>query len=226
VHRTHFLVSPTTGCRSPTPRSRRGAASCAHGRRHRYLLATLSRFPLQWTRLLPRPHVAVSVTPGKARMLAHQAEWSLLSGRDGILDRSRNGQVRRSSREARRQRDGGHEQQESTPQRRSSARRRRAASTHSLPGRNRIGRPSNQVERQMEPKDKWNQKANMNGTERQMEPKLKANGTEINGKGNQKANGTKEQGGPSWSPTLRLFPRHIEAGCSAHTKGDQLDLKP
>jgi hypothetical protein len=31
----------------------------------------------------------------------------------------------------------------------------------------------------MEPKDKWNQKANMNGTERQMEPKLKANGTEI-----------------------------------------------
>lgn len=85
-------------------------------------LATLSRFPLQWTRLLPRPHVAVSVTPGKARMLAHQAEWSLLSGRDGILDRSRNGQVRRSSREARRQRDGGHEQQESTPQRLSSAR--------------------------------------------------------------------------------------------------------
>ena len=85
-------------------------------------LATLSRFPLQWTRLLPRPHVAVSVTPGKARMLAHQAEWSLLSGRDGILDRSRNGQVRRSSRVARRQRDGGHEQQESTPQRLSSAR--------------------------------------------------------------------------------------------------------
>ena len=122
MHRTHFLVSPTTGCRSPTPRSRRGAASCAHGRRHRCPLAALSRFPLQWTRLLPRPHVAVSVTPGKARTLAHQAEWSLLSGRDGILDRSRNGQVRRSSREARRQRDGGHEQQESTPQRLSSAR--------------------------------------------------------------------------------------------------------
>jgi len=122
VHCTHLLVSPTTGCRSPTPRSRRGAASCAHGRRHRCPLAALSRFPLQWTRLLPRPHVAVSVTPGKARMLAHQAEWGLLSGRDGILDRSRNGQVRRSSREARRQRDGGHEQQESTPQRLSSAR--------------------------------------------------------------------------------------------------------
>ena len=118
----HLLVSPTTGCRSPKPRSRHGAASCAHGRRHRCPLASLSRFPLQWTRLLPRPHVAVSVTPGKARMLAHQAEWSLLSGRDGILDRSRNGQVRRSSREARRQRDGGHEQQESTPQRRCSAR--------------------------------------------------------------------------------------------------------
>jgi hypothetical protein len=118
----HLLVSPTTGCRSPTPKGRHGAASCAHGRRHRCPLASLSRFPLQWTRLLPRPHVAVSVTPGKARMLAHQAEWSLLSGRDGILDRSRNGQVRRSSREARRQRDGGHEQQESTPRRLSSAR--------------------------------------------------------------------------------------------------------
>jgi hypothetical protein len=55
-------------------------------------------------------------------MLAHQAEWGLLSRRDGILDRSRNGQVRRSSREARRQRDDGHGQQESMPQRLAPAR--------------------------------------------------------------------------------------------------------
>lgn len=159
VHCTHCLVSPTTGCRSPTPRSRRGAASCAQGRRHRCLLTTLSRFPLQWTRLLPRPHVAVSVTPGKARMLAHQAEWSLLSRRDGILDRSRNGQVRRSSRVARRQRDGSHEQQESSPHRRSSARRWRAVSTHSEDGTGLADRPT-RSKGKMEPKGKWNQKAN------------------------------------------------------------------
>jgi hypothetical protein len=122
VHCAHLLVSPTKEYRSPTPKGRQGAASCAHGRRHRRPLTSLSRLPLQWTRLLPRPHVAVSVTPGKTRTLAHQIEWSLLSRRDGFLDRSRNGQVRRSSREERRRRDGVHGQQESTPQRLASAR--------------------------------------------------------------------------------------------------------
>ena len=38
------------------------------------------KLPLQWTCLFPRPPPAVSVTPGKARTLACQAEWSLLSG--------------------------------------------------------------------------------------------------------------------------------------------------
>jgi hypothetical protein len=38
----------------------------------------------------PQAAVAVSVTPGKTRMLSHQVEWGLLSRRDGILDRSRN----------------------------------------------------------------------------------------------------------------------------------------
>jgi hypothetical protein len=122
LHRATDRKGREVGAGATTPKGRHGAASCAHGRRHRCPLASLSRFPLQWTRLLPRPHVAVSVTPGKTRMLAHQAEWSLLSGRDGILDRSRNGQVRRSSREARRQRDGGHGQQEPTPQRLAPAR--------------------------------------------------------------------------------------------------------
>lgn len=40
-------------------------------------------------------------------MLAHQVEWGLLSRRNGILDRSRNGQVRWSSREAGEQRGDG-----------------------------------------------------------------------------------------------------------------------
>lgn len=75
------------------------------------------------------------------------------------------------------------------------------AEGHEYPqsGRNRIGRPSNQIERQ-------------NGTKRQMEPK---------GKRNRKARGTELEPRP-----FAFFPRHIEAGCSAHTKGDQLDLKP
>jgi hypothetical protein len=64
--------------------------------------------------------------------------------------------------------------------------------------------------KQREPTGKWNQQANgtkrQRGTNRQGEP---------TGKGNR-----------AGAPALRLFPRHIEAGRSAHTQGDQLDLKP
>ena len=45
---------------------------------------------------LPRPPPAVSVRPVAAGTLARQALWTLLSRRGGFLDRSRNGQVRRS----------------------------------------------------------------------------------------------------------------------------------
>jgi hypothetical protein len=72
--------------------------------------------PLQWTCRHPRPPLAVSVTPGRTRTLARQAEWSLLSRRERLSrqasETARFGRQReRASNVGGRGRDGGRAQQ-------------------------------------------------------------------------------------------------------------------